>query len=182
MEQWKDVRGYEGSYQVSNLGGVRSVDRYVRTGDRHKRLIKGKVLKPQISNKGYLFVTLSKESKELGFFVHTLVAKAFIPNPDMLPEVNHKDENKQNNIVDNLEWCTSKYNNNYGSHKEKCAEKQINGNRSKSVSRYTLKGEFVDSFPSMREVWRKYGYNTSVICNCCKGKVKSAYGYVWKYN
>ena len=110
IEEWRPVVGYEGLYEVSNTGRVRSVDRYVKTCYGSYRLHKGKVLSPGIRPDGYLVVSLQYRM----FRVHRIVAEAFLPNPDNLPQVNHKDEDKSNNRVDNLEWCDSKYNNNYG--------------------------------------------------------------------
>lgn len=111
--KWADVVGYEGLYQVSNTGLVRSIDRIViHRGSPCNR--KGHVLKQAYSKGRYAFVVLSSESKHKIFKVHRLVAKAFIPNPENLPEINHKYEDTRNNNVSNLEWCTRKYNMNYG--------------------------------------------------------------------
>ena len=119
-EIWKDIPDFEGLYQVSNLGNVRVLDRYVnsaiRNNDKVKR--KGKILK-QYNKRGYLQVSLIKNHKRYYFSVHRLVAMAFLPNPDNLPQVNHKDENPLNNNLFNLEWCTAKYNCNYGNRNSK---------------------------------------------------------------
>ena len=110
-EIWKDIKGYEGLYQVSNLGNVRSMDRITRDG----RKIKGKNIKPHTNgNSRYLRAALCNNGKIKYENIHRLVAKAFIPNPENKPEVNHKDENPSNNLIDNLEWMTSKENSNYG--------------------------------------------------------------------
>lgn len=112
-EEWKPAVGYEGLYEVSNLGNVRGVNRMTyRKGV--VRCLKGKIRKPQIISTGYKQVQLSKDGKVKGICIHRLVAEAFIPNPDNLPCVNHKDEDKTNNNVENLEWCSFKYNSNYG--------------------------------------------------------------------
>ena len=121
IEEWRPVVGYEGLYEVSNTGRVRSVDRYVKTCYGSYRLHKGKVLSPGIRPDGYLVVSLQYRM----FRVHRLVAEAFLPNPDNLPQVNHKDEDKSNNRVDNLEWCDSKYNNNYGTARIRAKETAI---------------------------------------------------------
>lgn len=116
-EIWKDIRGYEGIYQVSNLGRVRSLDRHVDYKWRDKvvtKLFKGKVLRLSYTSDGYLMIYLRKDGEDKYYAVHRLVAQAFIPNPSDLPFVNHKDECKDNNQVDNLEWCTHIYNCNYG--------------------------------------------------------------------
>lgn len=115
VEEWRDVVGFEEFYQVSNLGRVRSLDRLVDTNIKYvdKRIHKGKLLKSHLNNKGYKKVFLCKNSEPKNHYVHRLVAQAFIPNPDNLPVVNHKDENPSNNCVDNLEWCTQQYNMNW---------------------------------------------------------------------
>ena len=112
-EEWRDIPGYDGYYQVSNQGNVRSVDRYIVDGGR-TRLYRGKDIKQFLDHKGYKGVTLSKQGVLKRIVVHRLVAAAFIPNPHNLPEINHKDEQKCNNCVTNLEWCTTQYNTSYG--------------------------------------------------------------------
>ena len=118
-EMWKSVVGYEGRYEVSNLGQVRSVTKYHRGvskgGKETKRLVQGKLLK-QREHEGYRRIDLyDGHGSCRRFFVHRLVAEAFIPNPNNYPQINHKDEDKSHNSVDNLEWCTASYNNTYGS-------------------------------------------------------------------
>lgn len=115
IEEWRDVVGFEGLYQVSNLGRVKGLDRLVDTNinNVNRRIHKGKLLKPQFNNKGYKRVNLCKNGNKNQAFVHRLVAEAFIPNPNNYPVVNHKDENPKNNCVENLEWCTQKYNMNW---------------------------------------------------------------------
>lgn len=128
-EEWREIEGYEGLYQVSNLGRVRSLDRVVMKSNGVLLLVKGRILKLRPDTNGYIRACLSKDAVEICHSVHRLVAMAFIDNPLNLLEVNHKDENKKNNSVDNLEWCTSLYNNNYGSHNERhsktCREKKM---------------------------------------------------------
>ena len=114
-EIWRPIEGYEGLYEVSSYGRVRSLDKYVKCDYEKYRLHKGKVLSPGKDKDGYLSVVLSCNGKLHLKKIHRLVAEAFIPNPDNLPQVNHKDEDKTNNRVDNLEWCNRKYNCNYGS-------------------------------------------------------------------
>jgi HNH endonuclease domain protein len=178
MEEWRDIRGYEGLYQVSSFGRVKSLDRKVFVRKRNSyRLFKGKPKYGSFENKnGYHVVSLYRDGKSKRFFVHRLVACTFLSNPTNLPQVNHKDEIKTNNHVDNLEWCDAKYNTNYGN----CIEKRIAPQR-KRVSQFTLFGKFIKTYESMAEIERELGYNHSAICFCCKGIMKTAYGYKWRY-
>lgn len=119
-EIWKDINGYEGIYQISNLGNVKSLDRYVNSAIKNNSKVKrkGQLLKPKL-NQGYYEVSLIVGNNRKWFKVHRLVAEAFIPNPNNYPQINHKDEIKTNNRVDNLEWCDAKYNCNYGTRNSK---------------------------------------------------------------
>ena len=182
IELWKDVKDYEGLYQVSTLGRVRSLDKYIDVKIRNvdKVLKRGKILKPVYDKNGYLKVFLCKNGKGTYFRVHRLVAKTFIPNPDNLPCVNHKDEDKTNNYPYNLEWCTVKYNNNYGTRNERAAKSNTNGKRSKKVYQYNLKGNLVNIWPSTKECNRN-GYKQSCVINCCVGKRKTYKKYIWSY-
>ena len=171
-EIYKDIKNYEGLYRVSNLGNVMSLN-YNRTG-------KPKLLKPGKDKHGYLFVILYKDGKKKKFFVHRLVAEAFIPNPDNLPCVNHKDENKTNNSVENLEYCTHEYNINYGTRNERAAKANTNGKCSKRVLQFTLDGEFVREYPSTHECERN-GFEHSSVIRCCKGKQKTHKGFRFMY-
>lgn len=181
-EVWKDIEGYEGLYQVSNMGRVRSLDREVK----HiygKQLKKGKILVLCNNRKGYKHVNLCKCGKINTHEVHRLVAKAFIPNPEKLRCINHRDENPENNRVDNLEWCTNKYNSNYGTIKNRLSEKHTNGKNSKPVLQYTLDYEFVREWPSTKEVQRELGFDSSSIARCCRKAryYNTAYGSIWMY-
>ena len=118
-EIWRPVVGYEGLYEVSSYGRVRSLDRYVKSKSESYRLTKGKVLSGSITKDGYVRCLIKVNGVGRSYFVHRLVAETFIPNPDNLPQINHKDEDKTNNRVDNLEWCDPKYNMNYGSRQER---------------------------------------------------------------
>ena len=124
MEEWKDVVGYEGLYEVSNLGRIRSIDRKVRYKDSY-RTVKGVYIKQISEIYGHLIVKLCKEGKKKQYYVHRLVAQAFIPNPNNLPCINHKNEIPYDNRVDNLEWCTVLYNNTYGTRTQKEIETKI---------------------------------------------------------
>ena len=167
VEIWKDIVGYEGLYKVSNLGNVMSF--------WHK---KPKLIKQIKDKKGYLRVGLKLYNKpQKLIFVHRLVCQSFIPNPNNLPCVNHKDENPSNNNVNNLEWCSYQYNINYGTANERRAKKH-----SIPVLQYDKNGNFINDYPSIKDAERKTGINHQNICNVCRGKrYKSAGGYIWKY-
>lgn len=119
-EEWKDIKGYEGLYKISNLGRVKSLPKHAGRSYRKER-----ILKNSIDKDGYIKVTLCKNNKTSFLSIHRLLAIAFIPNPNNFPQINHKDENKQNNNLNNLEWCTCKYNINYGT-RTKRAFKKVN--------------------------------------------------------
>lgn len=177
QEIWKDISGYEGVYQVSNWGNVKSLERSVNIKSSSKKLfpVKEKILTPS-KNTRYCFVTLRKNKKSYRHSVHRLVAEAFIPNPLNLPEVNHKDENKRNNSVDNLEWCTPKYNANYGTSRERLA-KQANI----PIAQFSLSGDFIKQYQSALEAESIISIRRTNICKCCKGERRSAGGYLWSY-
>lgn len=177
VEIWKDIPQFEGLYQVSNMGRVRSLTRKVHIKESKYRVFKGSIKAGcyELKN-GYHVVSLYKNGKSKRFFTHRLVAMAFIDNPQDLPQVNHKDENKTNNNVENLEWCDSKYNTNYGN----CIEKRIAPQRVK-VSRFSIDGKYIETYESMAYIEREFGFNHSAICMCCKGQIQSAYGYKWEY-
>ena len=169
-EVWKDVVGYEGLYQVSDKGRVKSL-----------KFGKEKILKPEKLKNGYLRVNLYKNEKQKHFLVHRLVALTFLRNPQNLSDINHKDEDKTNNSVQNLEFCDRKYNCNFGSRNQRVAEKNTNGKLSKPVLQFTLDGKFVREFKSGMDIKRNLGYSCGNISSCCTGKRKSAYKFVWKY-
>lgn len=163
-EIWKDIQGYEGLYKVSNLGRVKNR--------------KGLIMSPELYHKGYYRVQLYNKGKRKHERINRLVALAFIPNPNNYPMVNHKDENKLNNKADNLEWCTHKYNCNYGTAIERSAK-----NRRKKVIMYDKQGNKLKDFKSLTiaSSYLNKPHAHSHISDCCKGKRKSAYGYIWKY-
>ena len=172
-EVWSPVKGYEGLYKVSTMGNAKSLN-YNKTG-------KEKVMKLTKDPKGYLRLHLSKDGKVKTFQVHRLVAQAFIPNPDNLPCINHKDENPLNNHYSNLEFCSYQYNNTYGRRIERVTKAMTNGKLSKPVCQYSLDGEFIKEWPSLKEVQRQLGFNKGNLSACCRGKYKQAYGYIWRY-
>lgn len=174
-EIWKNVKDYEGLYQISNLGRVRSLPRKGTFKDIH-------ILKLQKKNSGYIEVSFTKNYIKKAKKVHRLVAEAFIPNPENKPQVNHIDGNKQNNCVDNLEWCTEKYNMQEASRLGLI--KRIigkNHHASKKVNQYNLQGNFIKQWDCLSDITRKLGFNFKNISACCKHKRNMAYGYIWRY-
>lgn len=183
---WKPIEGYEGRYEVSNLGRVRSIDMIISTGNEsynRSMLYKGRILKGSLSCNGYVYITLSRPGRNiLKKYVHRLVAEAFLPNPNNYRIVNHKDENKKNNVVENLEWCTHKYNVNYGTGISRSREKLLNNKKwSKKIAQYTLDGELVRTYPSLHEMFRVTNFPRCNIKRCCEGRGKQRYGYIWRY-
>lgn len=181
VEIWKNIDGYEGLYQVSNCGRVRSFDRWVIGKSNSKRLMKGRIMKLIKDSKGYLHVQLCKNGKINCYLVHRLVAQAFLDNPNNLPIINHRDECKTNNVVENLEWCTASYNMNYNDGQKRRGVKKINGKLAKKVNQYSLEGQFIKEWESAHEVQRQLGYSRGNISTCCLDKRKTAYGYIWRY-
>lgn len=168
-ENWKPIEGYEGLYEVSDLGNVRSLN-YRRTG-------KPQVLKLSDDSYGYLQINLCKNRERKCSRVNILVAQAFIPNPENKPEVNHKDEDKHNNRVDNLNWCTREENMEWGT----CRER-ITKSLKKTVTQYTNDGVPIKVWDSATQVEIELGINQSSISKCCKGRRKTAGGYIWRYS
>ena len=178
VEEWRDIRDYEGLYQVSNLGRVKSLGRWVNCKNKGKMWKKEKILKPLVDGNGYLFVVLCKNGKLKYFKVHRLVYKAFygeIPNG---MQVNHINEIKTDNRLENLNLMTPKENCNWGSRNERMAEK-----KSKSVLQINKDtNEIITEFPSLNEVKRQLGYNKGNISQCCNCKRKTCGGFKWRYN
>ena len=175
-EIWRDIKDYEGLYQVSNLGRVKSLKRSYIRKEGVSRTIPEKFLKPGKLANGYLQVILCKNSRHSNKLMHRLVAEAFLSNPNNLPQVNHKNEDKTDNRVDNLEWCTAKYNNNYGTIRER-----IGIANSKTVYQYSIDGQFIKEWISCHEVERELGFTNTAIRNCALGYSNSSYGYIWRY-
>ena len=167
-EIWLDIKGYDGKYQVSNLGRVKSLN--------YNKTKKEKLLKPKINNTKYPYVILCKDRVKKTLKIHRLVAETFIPNPNNYPCVNHIDENKFNNTSNNLEWCTIKYNNNYGKRKENISLKN-----SKKIYQFDLQGKFIKEWVGATQVEKKLGIKHQNISNCCAKKNKSAGGFIWSY-
>lgn len=175
-EVWKDIEGFEDSYQISNMGRFRSKDRHARIHDGVRR-VKGKILCPIRCKNGYMEVQMSKGQKRTVMLLHRAVAKAFIPNPDNLPEVNHKDEDITNNCADNLEWCTSKYNANYGSRNARMMENRV----FVPVIQKALDGTFIKQWDCMTRACEAVGADISSMIRVCKGKQHTCRGYKWEY-
>jgi len=151
-ENWLPVKGYEGLYEVSDMGNVRRVN--------------GNLLTPSVNKGKYLYVRLSRSSDEKQFYIHRLVAMAFLPNPHNHPEVNHKDENKQNNTVSNLEWCSHIYNAQYS--------------KGKAVEQVAPDGTVVKVWSCGMEAERN-GFSQSAISKCCLGLQEKHKGFMWRY-
>lgn len=163
QEIWIDIKEYEGLYQVSNLGRVKSL-----------LFNKEKILKPALNERGYLHIILNKDKTHKTFRVHRLVANAFIPNPQNKPQVNHIDGNKHNNEVNNLEWCSSKEN------IEHAYLNKLSKNK-KTILQYDMNDIFIKEWDGLREAARSLNISKSSIYNCCRHKMKSAGGFIWKY-
>lgn len=187
MELWKDINGYEGYYQISSQGNVRSVDRFDGVHDR-----KGTVIKPNLKQNGYLQVGLRKHNTRKWFGVHRLVAIHFIENPNNKPQVNHIDGNKQNNTIENLEWVTEKENQTHA------AKRGLRDNMPKG-ERHTNYGKYGENSRSAKPVIRRdpktgetklykakilakdEGFDVTSISKCCHGKLKTHKGYEWYF-
>lgn len=178
-EVWKPIMGYKGFYEVSNLGNVRSIGRMVKNRWGGETYVKGKTMTQSVTAYGYKQVKLVKDGEVKSAKVHRLVAEAFISNPENLPCINHKDEVKTNNVVNNLEWCTSKYNTLYGTRVERCAKYQRE-NKGRPVDMYSLDGTFLQHYDYINET-AKDGYNPASVLSCCKGKSISTKGVTFRF-
>lgn len=174
-EVWKDIKGYEGLYKISNIGRIKSLGR-LKTNGKNKYISHEIILKPWVNAQGYLCAALwAKGKKVKTMLVHRLVAEAFIPNPNNYPYVNHMDENKQNPKAENLEWCTMEYNFKYGTALERMAE-----SKSKKVYQYSKEGKLIREWKSTKECGRN-GYDDVSVWKCCTGKSKTHNGFIWSY-
>lgn len=166
-EEWKDCLGYENLYQVNKKGDIRSC----HNGKWH-------ILSAGISKRGYRHFLFHKDGKRKNVRGCRLVAEAFIPNPDNLPFVNHKDENPANDCVENLEWCTAKYNNNYGTARQRSS---INHSKNRPVCMFDVDGTFIREFYNINDAARFVDGAHTCILRCCNNKVFCYKGYIWRY-
>lgn len=194
-EEWRAIPGYEGLYEVSNKGNVRSLDRYVKSKlPGFKEFVKGKPLVAIKNTHGYLRVNLCDEHGRKAKFIHRLVCLAFLPNPKNFESINHKDENPLNNCVENLEWCTTKYNANYGSRNKRVSEsnsgkkktytkesreRMIAPKRVAVIGINSITGEELH-VRSVTET-KIYGFNPVGVSHCLMMRQKSHRGYTWRY-
>lgn len=173
MEEWKDVVGYEGLYMVSSMGRIKSLG---NGNSRNKKWCKERLLKTGKNKDGYLQVCLWKDGVRKTCKVHRLVATAFIPNPQGLPEVNHISEIKTDNRAKNLEWCSHSYNNTYNDKSKKVGEKLC-----KPIFGIDKMTGLIVEYKSAKEASRQTGISQGNIGSCLKGKRKSAGGFQWFY-
>lgn len=197
-EKWRDIKGYEGLYQISNLGNIKSLTRIEYTynylkKEKIKRVRKEKLISSNNNVKRYKIVSLTKNGKTKTFTIHRLVAQTFIPNPENKPQVNHINGIKTDNRVENLEWCSASeniihaYKNNLltSSQKQKEAAKKTIKKAAKAkrrkVYQLTMEGKKIKLWNSMYELYKKYNYSWGTIRKVCIGQQEFAYGYKWKY-
>lgn len=173
QEIWEPISGYEGLYEVSNLGNVRSVDRVVISSRQVNRRLKGKLLSPSINNRGYQYVNLVKGGRSKSVTIHKLVALAFIPNPKDKPCIDHINAIRTDNRSENLRWCSHRENQNFPIATSKRKVTRVN--------MYTKKGEFVKQFKSITDAEREIGVSHSNICASCAGRRNEAGGFKWEY-
>lgn len=180
-EEWRDVVGYEGLYQVSNMGRVKMLERKV-LANKSIRTIKEHLIKQNFSEKKYLNICLWHKNKGKTFFVHKLVLNAFKPKESDDLECNHLNEIRTDNRIENLEWISHMDNLKYGSRAEKHRKAMTNHiSMSKKVVQLSLSGDFIAEYPSLREAERVLGFPMSNIKECCKGRYKSTHGFIFKY-
>ena len=180
-EEWKDILGFEGFYQASNLGRIKSLERFRKGKNGSLVTVKEKILKPRLNNNGYYQVELCKNSKVRFYYVHRLVYEVFNGTIPEGLQVNHINEVKTDNRLSNLNLMTCKENNNYGTHNERVSKKMTNGKLSKPVLQFTLDNILIKEYASTHQVERELGFAQGHICGCCNGKLKTAYGYIWRY-
>lgn len=183
-EEWKDIKDYKGQYQVSNIGRVRSLDREVIKSDGQISLYRGKILKQSKTTAGYYMVVLCNVGKQKPARIHRLVAEAFLPNPNNLPSINHKNEIKTDNRVDNLEWCDQKYNSRYGTARERGLatrnRMKVSG-AEKPVEQRDFDGTIIATYKSITDASNQTGVGQTNILRACRNIYHHAGGYKWNY-
>lgn len=178
-ERWEDVIGFEGLYSVSNYGRIKSLRRSVEQGNGRIRTYQDRIMRLYVSKSGYVLVNFEHFGVTKKKGVHRVVAEAFIDNPHCFSQVNHIDEDKTNNRVKNLEWCTSKYNVNYGHRKEKYRKTALNNPKNSTpVLQYSFNGELIAEYPSIMETRRLFGSHVGEVCS---HQCMSVFGYYWIY-
>lgn len=181
---WNTIKGFQ-NYEINELGEIRSKDRQIIDKCGRVQFFKGKPILPHLTENGYLFVALYQDGQKFQKKVHRLVAETFLPNPDNLPCINHKDQDKRNNSITNLEWCTIGYNNNYGDRNSRVSKKLLHReDLSKKILQINKNNEVINTYPSLIEASRMLLGNktgASNISRVCRGIYKSAYGYKWKF-
>lgn len=175
-EIWKPIKGYEGHYEISSIGRVKSIKRMSEGTGRSCRSLSERMLSITLFRNGYEKVMLRKNGKDKCYRVHRLVAESFIDNPNGFLEVNHKNEIKTDNSVDNLEWCNRQYNCNYGTRNDRIVKYN-----SKKVLQFTKEMVYVGEYSSLAEAARINGFKQSHIGCCCNGKRLTSNGFIWKY-
>ncbi len=177
MEIWKAVKGYEGIYEVSNFGRIRSLDKEITFKDGRRRKFYGRILRTNtLNNSGYVTVGLHDHGHQISYLLHRVVAEAFVENPNNYSEVNHIDQNKMNNSSDNLEWCTHKENVNHGDEIERGSQKQR-----KSFRQLDMDGNVIKLWSGFKKMQRETGYQRKSVYECCTGKRDSYKGFRWEY-
>lgn len=167
-EIFKDIKDYDGLYQISNCGRVKSLKRNI-------------ILKPSANNKGYLHVILYKNGNSKIGRIHRLVAENFIPNPGNKPQINHIDGHKSNNNVNNLEWVTNSENQKHAFKMGLQTNKGNHNPRARKINQYNLNGELIKTWNSYYDITKELGINRSSIWRCCIGKYQKSHNYIWRY-
>lgn len=183
-EEWRDIEGYEGMYQISSKGRVKAITRFAKSNNCSKQQVIGRLKKPCLIGNGYFAFNLYKDGSNNMKYAHRLVANAFIDNPNNMPCVNHKDENKKNNDVSNLEWCTPSYNVNYGTCKQRISDSHKKLLKGKKIVQIDKCGKnIIAYYPNSSIAMQETGIDASAINKVCLGrpKFKTAGGYVWRY-